>query len=84
VPIFVERLQRSPAEAAGALVADSEAQGVRFVRRLVDERASFERLRLRTTNLAAAALYERLGFVPLAATRTVRISSRSRAAPEAP
>ena len=135
--ILVERLQQSPAEALGALVADSEAQGVRFVRRLVDEwstglncfdrpgealfvarraativgvcglnidpyaggaggprigrvrhlyvlstqrrlgigerlvaavmrtaRAGFERLRLRTTNPTAAALYERLGFRP--------------------
>ena len=45
-------------------------------------RGSFERLRLRTTNAAAAALYQRLGFRPLAATRTVRISSRSRTALE--
>lgn len=131
--ISVERLQQSPAAILGALVSDSEAQGVRFVRRLVDEwstgdnrfdqpgealfvahragtivgvcglnvdpyegphvgrvrhlyvlsthrrlgigarlvaevmrtaRASFDRLRLRTANPGAAALYERLGFRP--------------------
>jgi ribosomal protein S18 acetylase RimI-like enzyme len=35
--ISVERLRQSPAEVLGTLVADSEANGVRFVRRLIDE-----------------------------------------------
>ena len=35
--ISVERLRQSPAEVVGTLVADSEAHGVRFVRRLLDE-----------------------------------------------
>jgi len=135
--ITLERVRRSPAEALAALIADSEAQGVRFVRRLLDEwnagvnrfdlpgealfvareadavvgvcglnvdpyvalgtgprvgrvrhlyvlstrrrlgigaqllgevlraaRGSFDRLRLRTSNPAAAALYARVGFRP--------------------
>ena len=132
--ISVERLHESPAETLAALLADSDAAGVRFVHRLVDEwrtganrfeqpgealfvacrereivgvcglnvdpyarsddvpvgrvrhlyvlsayrrlgigvrlvtevmktaRHSFDRLRLRTSNPAAAELYERLGF----------------------
>jgi ribosomal protein S18 acetylase RimI-like enzyme len=130
--VVVERLVQSPAEGLGALIAESEAGGLRLVRRLVDEwtsganrfdrpgealfvariageivgvcglnldpyaaaptigrvrhlyvslahrrrgigrrlmaevvaaaRGRFERLHLRTTNPAAAALYERLGF----------------------
>lgn len=35
--ISVERLRRPPAEVLGSLVADSEADGLRFVRRLVEE-----------------------------------------------
>ena len=35
--ISVERLRHSPAEPLATLVMDSETQGVRFVRRLVDE-----------------------------------------------
>src|SRR5688500_13163109 len=38
--IVIERLRQSPAETLATLTMDSDAQGVRFVRRLIDEWAS--------------------------------------------
>ena len=55
----------------GALIAESEADALGFLRRLADElvaeiiaaaRGRFGRLRLRTQNPEAARLYEQLGF----------------------
>ena len=37
MPVAIERLGESPTSALGALVAESEAHGLLFVRRLVDE-----------------------------------------------
>jgi ribosomal protein S18 acetylase RimI-like enzyme len=37
VPISLERLRQAPADALAALLADSETESVRFVRRLLDE-----------------------------------------------
>jgi ribosomal protein S18 acetylase RimI-like enzyme len=63
----IERLEGSPAECLDALIAESEAQRLRFGRGLAAEvteaaRGRFDRLRLRTGNPAAAEFYERLGF----------------------
>ncbi|HYB71575.1 MAG TPA: GNAT family N-acetyltransferase [Candidatus Bathyarchaeia archaeon] len=37
MPVAIERLGESPTSALGALVAESEAHGLHFVRRLLDE-----------------------------------------------
>ncbi|HEV8614084.1 MAG TPA: GNAT family N-acetyltransferase [Methylomirabilota bacterium] len=36
-PALIERLQDAPADCLGAVIAESEAQGLRFIRRLAEE-----------------------------------------------
>jgi hypothetical protein len=60
----IERLTELPRDGLDALAVDGEGDGGRIVRRLVEEWTGgvFVALRLRTTNPAAARLYERVGF----------------------
>ena len=70
----IERLDGSPADRLDALVAESEASGLRFVRRLVEEWVSG------AENPAAARLYERLGFRRVGAGDDTHVMELSRTA----